>query len=45
MSNIVSFVNLTAGIGALLSFFLSDKLGRIWSYRLYMAIYAIGNLI
>lgn len=45
ISNIVSFVNLTAGIGALLSFLLNDKLGRIWSYRLYMTIYAIGNLI
>lgn len=45
ISNIVSFVNLTAGIGALLSFFLNDKLGRIWSYRLYMLIYAIGNII
>ncbi|KAF2011988.1 putative transporter [Aaosphaeria arxii CBS 175.79] len=45
ISNIVSFVNLTAGIGALLSFFLNDRLGRIWSYRLYMAIYALGNII
>ncbi|KAF4534011.1 MFS quinate transporter [Lasiodiplodia theobromae] len=45
ISNIVSFVNITAGIGALLSFLLNDRLGRIWSYRLYMAVYAIGNII
>lgn len=45
VSNIVSFVNLTAGIGALASFFLNDRLGRLWSFRLYMVIYIIGNLI
>ncbi|KAH8777441.1 general substrate transporter [Diaporthe sp. PMI_573] len=45
ISNIVSFVNLTAGIFAFLSFLINDRLGRIWSYRLYMTIYAIGNLI
>lgn len=45
ISNIVSFVNITAGIGALFSFLINDRIGRIWSYRLYMAIYAIGNVI
>lgn len=45
ISNIVSFVNLTAGIGALLSFFLNDKIGRLWSLRLYMVVYAIGVII
>ncbi|GME41060.1 hypothetical protein diail_5798 [Neofusicoccum parvum] len=45
ISNIVSFVNITAGAGALASFLLNDRLGRIWSYRLYMFIYAVGNII
>ena len=45
ISNIVSLVNVGAGCGALLSFFLNDKIGRIWSMRLYQATYAAGSLI
>ncbi|CAG9936348.1 unnamed protein product [Clonostachys rosea f. rosea IK726] len=45
ISNIVSLVNVGAGVGALLSFFLNDKLGRIWSMRVYQALYAIGSLV
>ncbi|KAK6202205.1 hypothetical protein LQW54_008917 [Pestalotiopsis sp. IQ-011] len=45
ISNLVSFVNLGAGIGALLSFLLNDRLGRIWSMRIYHIIYVIGTLI
>lgn len=41
----MSFVNLTAGIGALLSFFLNDKIGRLWSLRLYMVVYSTGVII
>ncbi|KAH6887484.1 general substrate transporter [Thelonectria olida] len=45
ISNLVSFVNIGAGIGAFLSFFLNDRIGRIWSMRLYQITYAIGSLI
>ncbi|RDW74442.1 uncharacterized protein DSM5745_07104 [Aspergillus mulundensis] len=45
ISNLVSFVNLGAGIGALLSFLVNDRLGRIWSLRLYQALYIAGSLI
>lgn len=45
ISNIVSFVNLGAGVGALLSYFLNDRLGRIQSMRVYQFTYAIGSLI
>jgi sugar porter (SP) family MFS transporter len=45
VSNIVSLVNIGAGVGALLSFFLNDKIGRIWSMRLYQTTYAVGSLI
>ncbi|KAH7014397.1 uncharacterized protein B0I36DRAFT_397968 [Microdochium trichocladiopsis] len=45
ISNFVSFVYIGAGVGAGLSFFLNDRLGRLWSMRLYMAIYIIGQLI
>jgi MFS family permease len=45
ISNVVSFVNIGAGVGAFLSFFLNDKLGRIKTLRIYLAIYAVGSLI
>ncbi|RTE84910.1 hypothetical protein BHE90_000591 [Fusarium euwallaceae] len=45
ISNIVSLVNVGAGVGAFLSFFLNDRIGRLWSARLYQTIYAIGSLI
>ena len=45
ISNIVSLVNLGAGIGAFLSYFLNDKLGRIQTLRIYQALYAAGSLI
>jgi MFS family permease len=45
ISNLVSFVNLGAGVGALLSFLINDRLGRIRSMRIYQALYAIGSLI
>ncbi|KAH7131142.1 general substrate transporter [Dactylonectria macrodidyma] len=45
ISNLVSFVNIGAGVGAFLSFFLNDRIGRISSMRLYQATYAIGTLI
>ncbi|KAF9878050.1 MFS quinate transporter [Colletotrichum karsti] len=45
ISNLVSFVNIGAGVGAFLSFFLNDKIGRIWSMRLYQVVYAAGSMI
>jgi MFS family permease len=38
-------VYLTAGIGAGLSYFINDRIGRLWSMRLYMSIWIIGQLI
>lgn len=45
ISNLVSFVNLTAGVGALASFFLNDRIGRLWSLRLNMLLFSAGVLI
>ncbi|RYP67727.1 hypothetical protein DL769_005691 [Monosporascus sp. CRB-8-3] len=45
ISNLISFVNIGAGVGAFLSFFLNDKVGRLWSMRLYQVLYAVGSLI
>lgn len=45
ISNLVSFVNIGAGVGASLSFFLNDRIGRLWSIRLYHILYAVGSLV
>ncbi|KAI3556444.1 hypothetical protein CABS03_03505 [Colletotrichum abscissum] len=45
VSNFISFVYIGAGIGAGLSFFLNDRIGRMRSYRLYMTIWIIGQII
>ncbi len=45
VSNLISFVNLTAGVGALLSYFINDRVGRIWSLRIYEVFYIAGSLI
>ncbi|CAI9633440.1 unnamed protein product [Alternaria burnsii] len=45
ISNFISFVYLTAGVGAGLSYFINDRIGRLWSLRLYMCIWVIGQLI
>ncbi|OAL01646.1 general substrate transporter [Phaeosphaeriaceae sp. SRC1lsM3a] len=44
-ANISSFGVLGAAIGALIAFFLNDKLGRLWSYRLAIVIWASGILM
>lgn len=44
-SNVVSLVNLGAGFGALLSFLLNDRVGRILSLRIYQLVYIAGSLI
>ncbi|CAG7994705.1 unnamed protein product [Penicillium nalgiovense] len=45
ISNIVSLVNLGAGVGALLSFVFNDRIGRKNSLRVYQLTYIIGSLI
>ncbi|KLO81600.1 quinate transport protein [Fusarium fujikuroi] len=45
VANFISFVYLTAGVGSALSFFINDRIGRLWSLRLYFAIWIIGQLI
>lgn len=44
-ANFISYVYLGAGVGAALSFFLNDRIGRLWSYRLYMAVWVVGQLV
>ncbi|KAI0484989.1 general substrate transporter [Xylariaceae sp. FL0804] len=45
ISNYVSTVYIGCGIGAGLSFFVNDRIGRLWSLRLYMSIWVVGQLI
>lgn len=43
--NFVSIVYAGYGVGAALTFFINDRLGRIWSYRLYTLVYCVGTII
>ncbi|KAH8649985.1 putative sugar transporter [Xylariales sp. PMI_506] len=45
ISNFVSLVYVGCGVGAALSFFINDRIGRLWSLRLYMSIWIIGQLV
>jgi len=45
VTNFVSFVYLTAGVGSLLSFYINDRVGRRWSLRIYFGIWIAGQLI
>ncbi|KIN08864.1 hypothetical protein OIDMADRAFT_188553 [Oidiodendron maius Zn] len=45
IKNFVSIVYIGYAVGAALSFFINDRIGRLWSYRLYIVIYIIGQLV
>lgn len=36
---------LTAGVDLSLSFFINDRIGRLWNLRLYITIYIVSQLI
>ncbi|OAR02105.1 hypothetical protein LLEC1_05475 [Akanthomyces lecanii] len=41
----ISLVALGDCIGAAGSFWINDRLGRLWSYRLYIGIWILGNIL
>lgn len=41
----MSIVYIGCGVGAALSFFVNNRIGRLWSLRLYMSIWIVGQLI
>lgn len=43
--NFVSLVYIGYAVGAALSFFVNDRIGRLWSYRLYLAVWTVGQII
>lgn len=45
ISNLVSLVYIGCGVGAGLSFFVNDRIGRLWSLRLYMLIWIAGQMV
>lgn len=44
-SDFISLVYIGAGAGSALSFFVNDRIGRLWSFRLYMLVWIIGQII
>lgn len=36
---------LGAGVGAGLAFFINDRVGRLWSFRLYVTLWIVGQMI
>lgn len=43
--NYVTIVYIGYAVGSALSFFINDRIGRRWSFRLYNAIWVIGQLV
>ncbi len=43
--NFISIVYIGAGVGAGLSFFINDRIGRLWALRLYMSIWIVGQMV
>lgn len=43
--NFISIVYAGAGVGAALSFFVNDHIGRRWSFRLYTCIWIVGQIV
>lgn len=43
--NLVSLVYVGDAAGAALSFFINDRIGRLWSYRLYTFVWIIGQIV
>ena len=41
----VSLVGIGDTIGAAGSFFINDRIGRLWSYRLYIGIWMVGQIL
>ncbi|KAJ5179208.1 hypothetical protein N7492_002418 [Penicillium capsulatum] len=41
----ISIVYVGFGVGAALTFFINDLIGRIWSFRLYTLIWCIGSIM
>ncbi|KAF2724606.1 putative sugar transporter [Polychaeton citri CBS 116435] len=45
ITNFVSLVYVGCGIGAAVSYFVNDRIGRLWSFRLYTFVWFVGQMI
>lgn len=45
IQNFISIIYIGYAVGAAASFFINDRIGRRWSFRLYTAIWIIGQII
>ncbi|KAF4461053.1 quinate transport, partial [Fusarium albosuccineum] len=45
IQNFISIIYIGYAVGAAASFFVNDRIGRRWSFRLYTAIWILGQLI
>ncbi|CAK7212899.1 hypothetical protein SBRCBS47491_001620 [Sporothrix bragantina] len=45
IKDLVSLVYIGYAIGSAATFFINDRIGRLWSYRLYALIYMIGLVV
>jgi MFS family permease len=45
VSTFVSIIYIGYAVGTAASFLLNNRIGRLWSYRVYVAIYIVGQLI
>jgi len=43
--NFITIIYIGYAVGAALSFFLNDRIGRLWSFRLYSLIWILGQLV
>lgn len=43
--NFVSLVYIGYAVGSALSFFVNDRIGRLWSFRLYIAVWTLGQIV
>jgi MFS family permease len=43
--NFISIIYVGAGVGAALAFFINDRWGRLWSFRLYATFWIVGQMI
>ncbi|KAF2165373.1 hypothetical protein M409DRAFT_36910 [Zasmidium cellare ATCC 36951] len=44
IKNFISFFYIGAAVGAFLCFFINDRIGRLWSLRLYMLVWIVGQM-
>ncbi|KAH6989673.1 general substrate transporter [Ilyonectria sp. MPI-CAGE-AT-0026] len=45
MRNFIAIIYIGYAVGAALSFFINDRIGRVWSWRLYASLWILGQMV